>query len=323
MNDSVTVDAAGALIGGGARFRIELYRYLERTQRSDIHLIGAGRRLGPAWLVRREVGNPRNGRRVALNNVSFVTPGGEKWTRLGNPLDFLTDDEWANLAPQLRAATRRRAPVVRMAAHRSDVIVTPSAAMAERVTRVMPSLKNKVTPRLNPVSADSIPSMPREPLILCPVLFSPYKHMVKRIRDWVNAIDAYLDADIKMLVTAEHKEVPDDLARHNRITLVGRLPNSELRQYWARSKAIYFPTEIESFGFPLAEARVSGQPVIALDSEQSREIAGPALAGFIPGDPDSLRNATERALLMAGQLKPDPGPFDPDAYFRWLLGAPQ
>ena len=49
---------------------------------------------------------------------------------------------------------------------------------------------------------------------------------------------------------------------------------------WARSRAIYFPTDLESFGYPLAEARVSGQPVIARDTALNREIAGPALCRY-------------------------------------------
>lgn len=321
MTTPITVDAAGALIGGGARFRVELYQYLELTKREDICLIGAGRRLGPTWLVRREMGNPKKGRRVALNNVSFVSPGGERWTRLGNPLDFLTEGEWADLHPSLRAATRRRAPVVRMAAHRSDIIVTPSAAMAERVIRILPSLRSRVFPRLNPVSADSIPKAVRDPVILCPVLFSPYKHMVARIQEWVDAVDNHIDSSIHMMVTADRSEMPAYLAEHPRINLVGHLPHSELRSLWARSRAIYFPTAIESFGFPLAEARVNGQPVIARNSEQNREIAGPALCGFDIGDSDSLLDATERALTT--EVAPDPDPFEPNAYFSWLLGSPQ
>ena len=83
--------------------------------------------------------------------------------------------------------------------------------------------------------------------------------------------------------------------------------------------AIYFPPEIESFGYPLAEARVSGQPVIARDNEQNREIAGSALCGFTVGNAESLRAATATAL--AKELQPDPAPFDPDAYFDWLLGT--
>jgi len=321
MTTTVYVDAAGALIGGGARFRVELYRYLDRSNRTDIKLIGRNRRIDPAWLVRREMAAPVRGRRVALNNVSFISPGGEKWTRLGNPLDFLTDGEWAKLDPSLRAATRRRAPVVRLAARRSDVIVTPSAAMGERVAHIMPSLRNRIIPRLNPVSADSIPQAEREPVILCPVLFSPYKPMVARLTDWVEAVDKHIDPSVRMLVTADQTKVPAALANHPRIELVGELPHDQLRLLWARSRAVYFPTDIESFGFPLAEARVNGQPIIAQDTPQNREVGGPALCGYRVGDAESLRIATEIALTA--DIAPDPGPFEPDAYFAWLLGSPR
>lgn len=81
------------------------------------------------------------------------------------------------------------------------------------------------------------------------------------------------------------------------------------------------PPGLESFGFPLAEARVNGQPVIAQDTEQNREIAGPALCAFTIGDADSLRHATE--LALKGGNTPDTEPFDPDSYFNWLLGSPQ
>ena len=49
---------------------------------------------------------PTHRRRVALNNLSFLTPGSERWTRLGNPLDFLTDKEWDELHPSLKSETR-------------------------------------------------------------------------------------------------------------------------------------------------------------------------------------------------------------------------
>jgi Glycosyl transferases group 1 len=321
VTTTVFVDAAGGTIGGGARFRVELYQYLKRAGREDIKLIGMNRQIDPAWLLRREVSRPARGRIVALNNVSFLSPGGERWTRLGNPLDFLTDEEWSSLPPSLKPGTRLRAPIVRMAARRSHVLVTPSAAMAERVSRVLPNLRSRIIPRLNPVSADSIPRLPREPVILCPVLFAPYKHMIARITELLAAIDGYGDPSVRLLVTADEAEVTADLIRHPRIELVGRIPHSELRQLWARSRAIFFPSGIESFGFPLAEARVNGQPVIARDTTQNREIAGPALCGYTVGDADSLRSATELALTT--EVEPDPAPFDPDAYFSWLLGPAQ
>ena len=318
MTATVFVDAAGGTVGGAGRFRVELYQYLARTGREDVRLIGAFRRIDPTWLFRRELNIPTRSRRVALNNLSFLTPGGERWTRLGNPLDFLTDDEWSELHPSLRKESRLRTPIVRMAARRSDVIVTPSAAMGERVAHVMPSLRKRIIPRLNPVSPDSVPEMTREPMILCPVIFSPYKHMIERLTEWIAVVDEHIDPSIRMLVTADKTELPNHLACHPRIDLVGHLSHAQLRPLWARSQAIYFPTGIESFGFPLAEARVNGQPVIARDTAQNREIAGPALCGFTVGDSESLRDATERA--MATKIAPDPAPFDPDAYFTWLLG---
>jgi hypothetical protein len=36
------------------------------------------------------------------------------------------------------------------------------------------------------------------------------------------------------------------------------------------------------------------------------------------GDTDSLRGAVEAALTA--RVTPDPAPFDPDAYFDWMLG---
>jgi Glycosyl transferases group 1 len=318
MPPAVIVDAAGGQIGGAARFKVELHRYLARTGRRDVHIIGAKRQVDPAWLVRREVALPSRGRRIALNNVSFVTPGSERWALLRNPLDFLTEAEKAQLDPASRAANQRRASVVHLAARRADVLVVPSTGMARRVTSTLPSLADRVIMRHHPVAPDSIPRLPREPAILCPVLFSPHKGMIERITELLAAMDDAADATVRLRVTADRAEVPETLARHPRIDRVGRLDHHALRELWARSRAIYFPTDIESFGYPLAEARVHGQPVIALDTEQNREVAGPALCGFTSQDGDSLGRAIERAL--SADVRPDPAPFDPVAYFSWLLG---
>lgn len=145
--------------------------------------------------------------------------------------------------------------------------------------------------------------------------------MVARLTDWIAAIDEHIDPSVRMLVTADRTEVPAPLADHPRIELVGQLSHENLRTLWARSCAIYFPTDIESFGFPLAEARVNGQPIIARDTEQNREVGGPALCGFKVGDIESLREATDMALTAS--IAPDTTPFEPDSYFEWLLGLPQ
>ena len=80
MSVPVTVDVAGGPMGWAARFRDELYRYLKGAQRTDVSIIGGERRLSPAWLLLREMASPIKSRRVAINNVGFVAPGGERWT---------------------------------------------------------------------------------------------------------------------------------------------------------------------------------------------------------------------------------------------------
>ena len=321
MTGTVTVDIAGASMGGAARYAAELEGYLARTGRQDVRVIGKAQRVAPAWLARREVMRPLSARRVAVNNVSFVSPGGPRWTLLRNALHFLTEAETAQLAPKLRSSVQREARVVRLTARRADVLVVPSTTMAERVCHALPAARNRLVVRAHPVSANSIPVRPRHPAILCPVLVAPYKRMDERLQELLAALDDCGEPLVRVRVTASPGDLPDWLESEPRIEFLGRIDQHALREAWARSQAIYFPTGLESFGYPLAEARVSGHPVIARDTAQNQEIAGHALCGFSPADPDSLSHALKLALIS--DVSPDPGPFDPDAYFDWLLGVPR
>lgn len=319
MAASVTVDVAGGPMGGAARFRVELYSYLERTGRDDIGIIGAKRRLDPAWLMRRELVGHSRLRKVALNNVGFISPGGERWTLLGNALHFLTQFEVSRLDQSLRATVMRQAAVVRLAARRSDVLIAPCSAMAERVAYIIPNASQRIVMRMHPVSPVIPKRASSDSMILCPVIFGPYKHMPARLSEWLAVTEKCIDQSVKMLVTADPSEVPASLAHNPRLQLIGRVDHTELRQLWSRSRAVYFPSGLESFGFPLAEARVNGLPVIARQTPQNQEIAGSALCGFRVGDPESLRQATE--LAFSKDVTPDPAPFDPDSYFDWMLGS--
>ena len=316
---AVLVDAAGGQTGGAARFRGELFAYLARTGREDVEVIGTRRHIGPGWLLRRELSSRARTRRVALNNVGFFATGGQRWTLQRNALYFLTKSEEERLDRARRAKARREAVVVHQAARRSDVIVAPCTAMAERITTVMPELSSRVVVRLHPVAQRVC--VPGDPIILCPVLFASYKEMPQRLAELLAAVENLEDPAVRVQVTAHAAEMPAAIARHQQVELVGRLPYSKLQELQRHSRAIYFPPGLESFGYPLAEARASGQPVIARDTDQNREIAGPALFGYSQGDPDSLRAAVEAGLKA--EIVPDPEPFDPDKYFDWLLGMSQ
>lgn len=314
----VTIDLAGGQMGGAARYRSELTDYLARHALPGVKVIGKSRQLGPAWLAAREATAARHGRRIALNNVGFFTPGGERWTLLANALHFPTQAEAGTLEPWLRTAMSRQSAIVHRAARRSDVLVAPCTAMAERITAVLPDVASRLVVRMHPVSGGGTHAQQPGSLIFCPVLFAPYKHMASRIAEWLTAVDDVLDDAVRLIVTASSDEVPASLAASPRLHFVGRLGLSQAAQLRARCRAVFFPTSLESFGCPLAEARVDGQPVIALDLPQNREIAGPALCGYNREDRDSLLHATQAAL--AATVEPDPAPFSPDRYFDWLLG---
>jgi glycosyltransferase involved in cell wall biosynthesis len=145
--------------------------------------------------------------------------------------------------------------------------------------------------------------------------------MSERLAELITAVREHGDPSVRVRVTATAADVPSWLATDPRMDFLGRLDQRELSGVRAQSSAIYFPTGLESFGYPLAEARVSGQAVIARDTPQNMEVAGTALCGFSPGDPESLRRAV--ALALTKDVTPDPAPFDPDAYFDWILGDPR
>ena len=317
MTGTVTVDIAGGQMGGAARYAGELRAYLARNQRHDVNVIGSGRRVGQAWLLRREMSGALASRRVAVNNVSFIGPGGERWTLLRNALHFLTEEEESRLHPSLSAINRRKSMIVRLTARRADVLVAPCSAMADRIARTLPGLRSRIVVRPHPVSAHTIGPAPLDDIILCPVIFESYKRMTEHISEFLTAVDRHVDPAVRLHVTAEPRELPASLAAHPRMKLVGRLHHNELCSLWARSRAIFFPPGLESFGYPLAEARVNGKPIISQDTEQNHEIGGAALCAFTAGDHRSLLEAT--LLALAIEVEPDPDPFDPDSYFSWLL----
>jgi glycosyltransferase involved in cell wall biosynthesis len=318
VTTAVTIDIAGGQTGGAGRFRTEVLDYVRRASRDDIKVIGTRHHLSPAWLAAREAAAVRRSRRIALNNVGFLTPGGERWPLLANALHFPTPAETVGLDRGRRSRMAREAVVVHRAARRSDVLIAPCTAMAERVASALPDVADRLVVRMHPLSPSSVPRPAGGSQILCPVIFASYKHMPERLAEWLAAVDGSVDESVRMIVTATASEVPASLAASPRLDLVGRLGNAEMGSLWARSRAVFFPPGLEAFGYALAEARVNGRPVIAQDTPQNREIAGPALRGYTTGDRESLLHATETALTV--DLPPDAKPFDPDAYFEWMLG---
>jgi len=308
----MTVDAAGAHMGGAARFLTELDGYLGAARAgTDVTVIGRSRSLSAAWLLQRECGH-RSDMCIALNNVSFVRAGRRRSVLLRNALHFpLPEDDVRG-----QAALDAQARMVRACASRADRIVVPSSAMRDRVLAHVPRLADRIVVRAHPLSVSAGADRRSDrPVLLVPVLFAPYKRMPDRLSVLVTAL-ASEHRQVEVRVTGSPKEVGPELLSRGVVAL-GRLSSSAVLAQLANADYLYYPTTVESFGYPLAEARALGVPVLAHDSQQNREVAGPALAGYAEETVDAVRSALQVASAL--KVAPDARPFDRDAYFDWLL----
>lgn len=317
----IVVDVAGASVGGSGRFLSELDAYLPGCPfEESIQIIGRSRPLTPSWLLRREQLARGAKMRIALNNASFISTGGRNVVLLRNVLHFSNSAEFRmhNFVPSMEL--RSQIPIIRGAARRANRIVVPTTAMAERVIRHVPSLEKAIEVRGHPVSQKAWAGMPGmyEIGVLVPIIPSPYKHLDQHVDALVSATDGRYATAVPITVTAEKAELPI-AAQHPRVRFIGRLSAAELEWYWQHSLAVYYPTTLEAFGYPMAEARVNGRYVIAQDTPHAREVAGSALCPFTLGDEASLAQAVDRAISSVPV--PDGESNDPNGYFNWLFGG--
>ncbi|WDZ87854.1 glycosyltransferase [Micromonospora cathayae] len=312
-NESILIDTAGGWGGGAGRLKIELDAFLAE-HRPPVRVIGRHRRLTPSWLVRREAA-ANLPVAVSLSNVSFLRPGTERRVLVHNALHFLHDRErWvlSRLPPSFRA----QIPVVRGSLYQADVVVVPCSEMAQRVVDRLPAVRDRLLVLPNPVSQVG-PRIPTTDVsILVPIVWSPFKNVASELRVLLAALDRRRHRAL-VRVTAHPRDLPGDLVYHPRLDLIGPLPHHRLVAYWRRSTAVFFPCVLESFGYPLAEARVYGVPVLAPDTPQAREIAGPALVPYRLSDVDSLAAALDG---LDRPVAPEPHAFERGGYFTRLLG---
>lgn len=319
----VVVDSAGGATGGAARWRAELDSFLDcatptpYSDRSAVRVIGQRQQLTPGWLVRRERLAGRATLVVAPNNVSFAVAGASRTVLLRNALHFLYPAE-AHLLSRMPRAFRLQIPVVRRLLARADLVVVPCAAMGDRVVRYVPGVRDRIVVRPHPVTPVG-PRIPgADPFILVPVVPGPYKNLTPQLAALLAALDR-AGRRIRVTVTARPADLPTPLAGHPMLDPIGIVAHHELGRLWRTATGVFYPSILEAFGYPLAEARAYGVPVLSPASEQSREVAGGALLPYRPDEPDTLVAALDG---LDQPVTADPAAFDRNDYFRWLLRLP-
>jgi glycosyltransferase involved in cell wall biosynthesis len=97
-----------------------------------------------------------------------------------------------------------------------------------------------------------------------------------------------------------------------RVQFVGPLPRRETQRLYLDADLFVFPSWLESFGQPMAEAMAHGLPIVAADTPVNREICGESAVYFRVGDPGDLaekvRNlaadeALRRKLSEGGRVR--------------------
>jgi glycosyltransferase involved in cell wall biosynthesis len=73
-----------------------------------------------------------------------------------------------------------------------------------------------------------------------------------------------------------------------RVQFVGPLPRKETQRLYRDADLFVFPSWLESFGQPMAEAMAHGLPIVAADTPVNREICGESAVYFRVGDPNDL-----------------------------------
>jgi len=175
-------------------------------------------------------------------------------------------------------------------AARVDAFVANSANVARRIWKTYRREARVIYP---PVDVDSFYWKPPEDYYLVVSELVPYKRIDEAVRAFSKS-----GRRLKIVGHGPEWESLRGMARRN-IEFCGRVPDAELRELYARSRALVLPGE-EDFGMTAVEALASGKPVIALGRGGALETV-PPFGGVLYPEPDESH--LEAALTQLEQVE--------------------
>ena len=218
---------------------------------------------------------------------------------------------------------------VEAAARRADLVITVSESAAEEITTHTSISRQRL--RVVPNGVDHVEATPGEiaealdnyklggtPYVLWVGTQEPRKNLKMLVSAYARLVEGggithrlVLAGPIGWL--ADNLISGADRARlKDRIRIVGRVSESELRALYAGADVFAFPSRHEGFGLPVLEAMVQGACVICSDIDALREVAAGAARFVPPSDVDAwvdnlgelLSQPSSRAALgVAGRIR--------------------
>lgn len=182
--------------------------------------------------------------------------------------------------------------LIKLSAKKSDKIIVQTAWMKEAVCRICHLPENKVMTNLPTITLnnneDSSVDFNRNEF------FYPSSEIVYKNIDCIRNASKILDG--KGIAHSITLTLPPKKSIGN-IHCIGRLSHDDVMKRYHDS-TLLFPSYIETFGYPIAEARMIGTIVLASDTPFSREILkGYANAYFFdPFKPEELAELMEKVI---------------------------
>ena len=256
---------------------------------------------------------------------------------------------------RMRVAFRLRRWLVRRSAESCDVVMTPTQALLDDLRPAVKVDLHKALVNPYGVAEEGFSPQPVEgatpaPGEGCgPVVRLVYVSLYAEHKNLATLLEAIrlLNRDggrkflLKTTVNPAWKDAAwtttyrDDLALAGQpgvapwVEFVGPFDRAEALRLYRGADIFVFPSLVESFGHPLAEAMAAGLPIAAADTPVNREVCGSAAEYFEPFSPEDLaskvtRLASDRALRqrlgLAGSRRAAAAP-GWDAHVRRVLEA--
>jgi len=125
-----------------------------------------------------------------------------------------------------------------------------------------------------------------------------HKNHENLIRSWILLSRENIFPSLCLTIPSGNKQLLsyiDECVNNNKLRVVniGELPHEKIWDLYKSSKALIFPSIVESFGLPLVEANKIGLPIIAAEKDYVRDICNP-IETFDPKSPLSISRAIKR-----------------------------
>lgn len=181
--------------------------------------------------------------------------------------------------------------IIKKSAQKSNKVIVQTQWMREavcRLCRIPADAVSVVMPQVKPFEIDGVPAFD-ETVFFYPTAPALYKNNAAVYAACDRLERNGLDFSVTLTLPRERSS--------GRVTCVGRLPYNEVVAYY-HNATLVFPSYIETFGYPLAEARQAGTIVLASDTAFSREVLDgyPNAYFFDPFQPQELADLMERVI---------------------------